>query len=203
VKTLRQLLIAERRELLALCRTFGAPEWNAPTLCTAWRVRDVVAHVISGDRELLGDLVAAHGDLDVATERGVARRRDLSTAELLAELAGSEQVASWSRVLPGLALLDNWVHHEDIRRPMGRGRAQDPERLKWVLRYARFAPSSRGRGLCLVPTDLDVVLGRGPEVVGAAADLVMGVMGRPVPWEALMGRGAPRLRQGPQSKDSR
>jgi uncharacterized protein (TIGR03083 family) len=196
VKTLRQLLIAERRELLALCRTFGAPEWNAPTLCTAWRVRDVVAHVISGDRELLADLVAARGDLDAATERGVARRRGVPTAELLAELAGIETVASWSRLLPGLALLDNWVHHEDIRRPLGRRRAQDPERLKWVLRYARWAPLARGRGLCLVPTDLDVVLGRGPEVVGAAADVVMAMMGRPVPREALLGRGAPRLLEG-------
>ena len=38
---------AERAEFAAMLREFTPQQWEAPTLCTEWPVRDVVAHVIS------------------------------------------------------------------------------------------------------------------------------------------------------------
>lgn len=42
---------AERRALADLLDTLAPAEWEVPTLCRAWRVRDVVAHVVHGPTE--------------------------------------------------------------------------------------------------------------------------------------------------------
>jgi Mycothiol maleylpyruvate isomerase N-terminal domain len=35
----------ERRDLTDFLATLTPEQWDAPTLCTRWRVRDVVAHI--------------------------------------------------------------------------------------------------------------------------------------------------------------
>ncbi|WP_240519506.1 maleylpyruvate isomerase family mycothiol-dependent enzyme [Amycolatopsis antarctica] len=39
----------ERADLAEVLSQLTEQQWNAPTLCTRWRVRDVVAHIISYD----------------------------------------------------------------------------------------------------------------------------------------------------------
>jgi uncharacterized protein (TIGR03083 family) len=39
----------ERADLADFLATLTPEQWDGPTLCTRWRVRDVVAHVISYD----------------------------------------------------------------------------------------------------------------------------------------------------------
>jgi hypothetical protein len=57
----RRLARQERADLAAFLATLSPQQWQAPTLCASWRVRDVVAHVISyGDlptRGLLAYLI--------------------------------------------------------------------------------------------------------------------------------------------------
>jgi len=43
----RRLARDERADLAAFLATLSPQQWQAPTLCPRWRVRDVVAHVIS------------------------------------------------------------------------------------------------------------------------------------------------------------
>jgi len=45
----RRLAREERADFAAFLATLSPQQWQAPTLCAAWRVRDVVAHVISYD----------------------------------------------------------------------------------------------------------------------------------------------------------
>jgi uncharacterized protein (TIGR03083 family) len=45
----RRLARDERAAFAAFLATLSPQQWQAPTLCTRWRVRDVVAHVISYD----------------------------------------------------------------------------------------------------------------------------------------------------------
>ena len=40
---------AERADVVTFLAPPSQHQWQAPTLCTVWRVRDVVAHVISYD----------------------------------------------------------------------------------------------------------------------------------------------------------
>jgi len=44
---------AERTDLVDLLVTLRPEQWEAPSLCEGWRVRDVVAHVMSFDVNLL------------------------------------------------------------------------------------------------------------------------------------------------------
>ena len=45
----RRLARDERADLAAFPATLSPRQWQAPTLCARWRVRDVVAHVVSYD----------------------------------------------------------------------------------------------------------------------------------------------------------
>jgi uncharacterized protein (TIGR03083 family) len=45
----RRLARDERAAFAAFLATLSPQQWQAPTLCARWRVRDVVAHVISYD----------------------------------------------------------------------------------------------------------------------------------------------------------
>src|SRR5829696_3067782 len=47
--TLTSLARDERAELADFLQTLSPSQWEAPSLCADWRVRDVVAHVISYD----------------------------------------------------------------------------------------------------------------------------------------------------------
>jgi uncharacterized protein (TIGR03083 family) len=187
----RAHLQAERRALLRLCRQLSPAEWEAPSLCAGWRVRDVVAHVLGGAHDA-ADLRPA-GGLDAWTARSVAKRHDWPTAALLRELETIVHPRGIERLFVAVLLLDNWTHQEDIRRPLGRPRLQDPARLRWLLRFGRLAPLWNARGLRLVATDLDVAVGRGPEARGPAADLILAVLGRRSAAAHLSGPGAARL----------
>ena len=188
----RQHLIAERRELLALGRSLGPGEWEAPSLCEGWRVRDVLAHVVGGERDL-DRIWRSRGDIDAANAMSVERRREVPIQQLLAELEEIVPVRGLARVFAGLLLVDNWIHQEDMRRPLGRLRAHDAERLRWVLRWARVTPYSRAKNLRLVATDLDLAVGHGPEVRGPAANLVMAAVGRSRETRDLEGLGLGQL----------
>lgn len=81
----------------SLTAELGDEDWDRPTGCPGWSVRDVVAHVVGLEALLAGDPepdVELTGDLDhVRDEMGrymethVAARRGRSVDELLAELA--------------------------------------------------------------------------------------------------------------------
>lgn len=192
LRNARRHLVAERRELLALCHVLGPAEWEAASLCAGWRVRDVVAHVIGGERDW-STLLQTHGDGAAANALSVERRAAVPVQQLLAELDEIAAVRGAARLFAGWLLVDNWIHQEDVRRPIGRPREQDPDRLRWVLRWARVTPFSHGRSLRLVATDLGYAVGRGLEVRGPAADLIMAVSGRTSAARHLEGPGAARL----------
>ena len=81
-----------------------------------------------------------------------------------------------------IALTDNMIHQQDIRRVLGITRTIPPERLVVALDFARWAPLIRGalraRGVRLVATDVDWSTGKGPEVRGPGEALLMVMAGR-------------------------
>lgn len=185
--TLMHLARAERADLLALLASLEPHQWDGPTLCAGWRVRDVVAHMISyeglGRRELFRRFARGRLLLGRVNDIGVAESRDAGPDELLARL---EQRLEPDGLTAGfgcrVALLDAMIHQQDIRRPLGATRTIPAERLLPALSFARFAPPIgafwRARALRLVATDLDWSAGRGPEVRGPAESLLMAISGR-------------------------
>jgi uncharacterized protein (TIGR03083 family) len=200
--TVIHLARAERADLLAFLADLTPQQWDAPTLCDGWRVRDVVAHMISYEglpgRELFRRLTRGRFRLAGVNAVGVAEMRDAGPDELLALL---EQRLEPNGLTTGfgcrVALLDAMIHQQDIRRPLGAPRTIPPERLLPALSFARFAPPIgafwRARGLRLVATDLGWSDGRGPEVRGPAESLLMAIAGRRGVVEELTGPGQPTL----------
>jgi uncharacterized protein (TIGR03083 family) len=200
--SLLHLARAERADLLAFLAGLTPQQWDEPTLCAGWRVRDVVAHMISYEglrgRELFRRLARGRFRLALVNDVGVAELRDARPDELLALL---EQRLEPSGLTTGfgcrVALLDAMIHQQDIRRPLGAPRTIPPDRLLPALSFARFAPPIgafwRARGLRLVATDLDWSAGRGPEVRGPAEALLMAISGRRGIVHELAGPGQATL----------
>lgn len=194
----------ERADLLALLRELTADQWEAPSLCTQWRVRDVATHVVSFD-ELSKAKTAAtffRGGLRPAKVNEIAlhKYRDLEPDGILDLVTRSQR----PRGLPtgfggGIALTDGMIHQQDIRRALSISRTIAPNRLVTVLTFSLGAPTlpSKGnaKGLKLIATDVDWTAGQGSEVRGPGEALLMAVAGRPQALSELSGPGLATLRQ--------
>ena len=177
----------ERLEFADLLAGLTAQQWDMPSLCTGWRVRDVAAHAISFDPLTRGEVVRR-------MIRGVFRRggpNALGVAEYADKPVGDlvalyRQYADPRGLTTGfggrVALTDGMIHQQDIRRPLGLPRAIPAQRLVVALNFAVWAPPLRGalrsRGVRLRATDLDWSWGRGPEVSGPAEAVLMAMAGR-------------------------
>lgn len=192
----------ERAELADLLATLAPEQWEAPSLCDGWRVRDVVAHMYSyedlGPVGLVRRFVRGGLRLDGVNAAGVAAHAGSGPDELLALVRAHQQPRGLTAGFGGrIALTDGVVHHQDIRRPLGLPREIPAERLRVVLDFARRAPTigaaKRIRGLTLVATDLDWTTGAGPVVEGPAESLLMALAGRRGVAAELGGPGLPTL----------
>lgn len=198
----RRLAREERADLAAFLETLSPPLWQAPTLCARWRVRDVVAHVISYD-ELGADgllVLAARGRFRTAriNAAALARYESHGPEQLLALLTAHLQPRGLPAQLGGrVGLVEALIHHQDIRRAVGRPRSVPAERLLPALRIALIAPDIGGlwriRGLRLVATDLGFAAGVGREVRGAGEALLMATAGRRGVVRELSGPGQAKL----------
>jgi uncharacterized protein (TIGR03083 family) len=199
---MRHLARDERADLAAFLLTLSPEQWQAPTLCARWRVRDVVAHVISYDeldtRSLLAYAVRGRFWSRRVNALAMAPYSTRSPEQLLAFLTARLQPRGLPAALGGrVALTEALIHHQDIRRALGAPRAIPPERLLPALRTALIAPDIGGlwhiRGLRLVATDLGFSTGTGPEVRGAAEALLMTMAGRRDVVSELYGPGQRKL----------
>ncbi|TQM13956.1 maleylpyruvate isomerase family mycothiol-dependent enzyme [Pseudonocardia kunmingensis] len=193
-----QLARDERADLAELLAELTPQQWDAPTLCTEWRVRDVVTHMISYEglrhRDVARRALRAGFRPSRLNTLGVIERGDEDPAELLARLREQLEPTGLTAGFGGrVALLDGVIHHQDIRRPLGLPRAVPAERLRPALEFARFAPPIgafwRARGLRLVATDLVWAAGRGPELRGPGEALLMAMAGRRGVVDELTGPG--------------
>lgn len=191
----------ERRDLVALLRTLSDDEWNAPSLCAGWRVRDVVAHLASSDVTPRITLLAAFFRNRMSVNRlnnaTVERAKDWPTDKLIDDLESTIESSISAKLLPRVMLGDAVVHHQDIRRPLGKPRTIPGDRLLATLRHPDpFAlPWRYTRGLRFVATDLAWSKGKGPEVRGPGEAIALATAGRLAALDDLEGDGLPTLRQ--------
>ncbi|MEU8415554.1 maleylpyruvate isomerase family mycothiol-dependent enzyme [Amycolatopsis japonica] len=199
MNTVARLARDERADFAAFLRTLSPHHWDAPTLCSEWTVREVVAHVVDYDaqrfRDLVGQAVRGGLRLNRMNALGVARKPDRTPEELVARIEQHLEPRGLTSAFGGrVALLDGLLHHQDIRRPLGFPREVPPERLRHALAFARYAPpvkaGKRARGLRLVATDLDWTAGSGPEVRGPGEAVLLSIAGRDVALDELSGPGA-------------
>ncbi|MFD5767464.1 maleylpyruvate isomerase family mycothiol-dependent enzyme [Streptomyces sp. NPDC127049] len=194
---------AERAALIDDLERLDEERWEEASLCASWTVHDVVAHLADTARTTrLGFLVGlarARFDFDLQNARGVERERGASPRETLARL---RQVATRRTTPPAPVdsrLVEEIVHGEDIRRPLGLSHTYPQEAVIRSLRLQARTPASFGGAKELVSrtrltaTDADVSIGEGPEVRGPALSLLLAVSGRRVALDDLEGPGLTTL----------
>ncbi|MCV6984793.1 maleylpyruvate isomerase family mycothiol-dependent enzyme [Mycobacterium shinjukuense] len=193
---------AERAELVEFLATLTPQQWATPSLCDGWSVKDVVAHMFSYEDLNAFGLVKRFikGRVVRANEVGVHEFAARSPDELLDYAGQHLQPRGLTAGFGGMiALLDAMIHHQDIRRALGRPRTIPAERLTRVLwltpRNPRLGARPRIKGLRLRATDVDWVHGRGPEVTGPGEALLMAMAGRPAALADLSGPGTATLAQ--------
>jgi uncharacterized protein (TIGR03083 family) len=177
-------------------------QWNSPTLCELWTVREVAIHTVSYDElstaGLVGRLLKGRLNTERINAIGVADYADRSPEQITALIRAHAQPHGLTGGFGSkIALTDGMIHQQDIRRSIGLPRTIDPERLCTALGFARFAPTIRGawraRGVRLVATDMDWAYGKGPEVRGSGEALLMAMAGRSAALDDLDGPGKAKL----------
>jgi uncharacterized protein (TIGR03083 family) len=195
---------AEREEFATLLEGLSSEQWDRPTLCEKWRVRDVVAHVIGYDAlsraELLRRMAKGVVTRGGANAVGVAEYARKSPEELTALMREYAEPQGLTSGFGGkIALTDGMIHQQDIRRPLEIPRRIPVERLSVALDFTKWAPRLLGalqaRGVRLVAVDMDWAYGKGPEVRGSGEALLLAMAGRRVALDDLDGPGKAKLAQ--------
>lgn len=201
----RNMVWAEQDELRELLASLATDDWDKPTLCGSWKVRDVVAHLISMNQAGLAGFLQATVSINWFNSTGVKRRASQTPEELLDAFEKVMGIRGLGRLVPPSAMLvEVLVHSQDIRRSLGLQREIAAERLHVLLprsvSVASYVPGFgftggrwRARGLRLCAIDLGWSWGTGPEVSGPAEALLLAVLGRTAALADLSGNGVPAL----------
>ena len=114
----RRLARDERADFAAFLATLSPQQWQAPTLCARWRVRDVVAHVISydelGARGLLARVVRGRFRPDQVNAAALVGKEQIKQ---LGHRTGSTDMGDVSQIMP--------VIHPYVVAATGRGHGED------------------------------------------------------------------------------
>jgi uncharacterized protein (TIGR03083 family) len=194
----------ERRDLADLLESLSDAQWDTPSLCAGWRVREVAAHLTlahMGPSRAVVEAVRARGSFDrmirdTALRRAATPREELVRA--LRAMVGSRRRAPG--VSPLEPLLDALVHGQDIALPLGLRRTMPLDAATtaatrvWTVRWPMsqaFDARRRLRGLQLVADDVDWAVGDGPRVEGPVEALLLVLTGRTAAvHDRLRGPGA-------------
>lgn len=200
----RAAVVAERRELADLLATLRPDQWDAPTLCAGWRVREVVAHTTMPFRtsrgRVLVELVKARGNFNRMADR--CARQDAAALPAQALLGSLRDNIAHPWTPPGSgpdgALAHDLIHGLDIT--VGAGLDRQPPSARVALVLAGMRPRSVAyfgvnlAGVTLHATDIDWSFGTGPQPVhGRAQDLLLALCGRRLLPGTLQGEAAARF----------
>ncbi len=197
-----RLAADERADIATFLEGLTVDQWELPTACPGWSVRDVAAHLIgydvAGITGTARDLVRGRLSVDRTNDIGVERARALGVEEIVQQVRAHLRPSGLTAGFRGgIALTDGLIHHQDMRRAVGLPRRVPAERLLQALPFALRAPTlpgrRLGRGLSFVATDLGWRTGHGPEVRGPGEAVLMAVAGRREALAELDGEGRERL----------
>ena len=197
-------IATQRRGLADQLESLTPDQWATKSLCHAWTIKDVVAHLVMPHEVSIPrftlSFVAARFSFNRASETLTARLSKRSTTELIADL---RRHADGHFKPPGFGseapLTDVLIHGQDIRIPLGLDTPGPIEPWRAVLDFVVTPKARRGFGARTLPavriraTDLDWDFGSGDEVSGPAIALALTIMGRRARIEDLSGPGAPEF----------
>jgi uncharacterized protein (TIGR03083 family) len=173
-------------------------DWHHASWCEGWTVIDVAAHlasVLGASLPRLGMRMARAGFFPPMANKQDVRRWSRRGAPAIVDALAEERPLAVASVYAKVGLTEAVVHHQDMRRALGRPRPIAEARLVVALDVVAKRPGTgtggrrRRRGLRLRATDVDWCLGDGPEVSGPAEALLMTLAGRRAAMSDLSGEG--------------
>ncbi|MDI6103097.1 maleylpyruvate isomerase family mycothiol-dependent enzyme [Actinoplanes sp. NEAU-A12] len=193
------VVIAEQRLAVAdLLAGLTEPQWECPSLCAGWRVREVAAHIAlapqsPGPVTMAVEAVRAGGRFHRLNHDLAVRHARRPSADLVAEL----RLHAGSRRLPAVTnyrniLFDILVHAQDIAVPLGRRLPMPVDAASagatrvWTMGWPFWA-RRRFRGIRLTATDTDWSVGAGAEWTGPIEAILLALTGRPAGLARLTG----------------
>ncbi|MEV6281251.1 maleylpyruvate isomerase family mycothiol-dependent enzyme [Kribbella sp. NPDC051770] len=188
---IQSTIAAERTDLVAVLRNLSAADWDRPTLCEGWRVRELVAHIVmpyrySTPRFLLGMLKSRRNFNRLANRQAAADAAALAADELTKTLEDNIH-HQWKPPGGGYegALSHDVIHGLDLTVALGIDRHVPLDRLAVVLAGAGEKQLKYSgvdlTGTRLQATDLDWSLGTGEVEEDTAENLLLRISGRRLP----------------------
>jgi uncharacterized protein (TIGR03083 family) len=197
----------ERRRVADLIDSLDEAQLATESLCTGWDVKTVAAHLVSplADGTVRPILLGLwRGSLARMVDERARRRAQMPAAEIAATLRDLADHQYWypPPKAASARLAEVLAHSGDIRIPLGLRFQPDPQLAATALEFLTGplslglgVPWGRLRGLRLHATDTDGTWGKGQEIRGKAAELMMAAFGRTAALYALDGPGLPLLRR--------
>jgi len=194
---IREAVAGERADLAEVLAGLPPEDWDKPTLCAGWRVREVVAHItmpfrLSTPRFLLG-MVRAGGKFDRYADRQARDDAAELSAQDLTECLRANINHPWKPPGGGDvgALSHDVIHGLDMTVALGLDRQVPTNRLHHILdtmkpRQVKYFAVDLS-GTQLQATDLDWSYGTGEPLTGTAQDLLLALCGRTLPPNHLTG----------------
>jgi uncharacterized protein (TIGR03083 family) len=207
VRVDRQFVFAavadERRQIATLIDELDDVQLATPSLCPGWDVKTVAAHLISVFSDSFWVFMRTalrRASMARAIDELARRRAELPTPEIVATLRRcADHPLSPPLFGPLDPLADILVHTGDIKIPLNLPFEPEPQLAAVALDFLTgrwpfgFVPLGFLRGICLRGTDIDRSWGKGAEISGPAAALMMAVSGRTALLHLLDGPGLPLL----------
>lgn len=198
VATANRLLAADMFDSLS------PDQWETPSLCDGWTVREVAAHLLpptdgfGSTWRLAVQLIRYRGDLDRLVDATARRDAQRPVVELARELRERASTRSSPPVIGAAGpMTDTAIHLRDAARPLGLDVNPAPASWLPVLDFLVSKPATRGfiprdrlTHLRLTTTDQSWSWGHGEEVRGTSEALALAVAGRDVVLPELSGPGA-------------
>jgi uncharacterized protein (TIGR03083 family) len=201
-----------RTRIADLLETLTPEEWDHPSLCEGWRVRDVAAHIPIGQEGLGSVLLGAlrhPGPLNHVIRETARSRGSRPTERLVADLRATVGARRPNFSVTYLEnLIDILVHGQDIAVPLGRSLPAPVDAAATAAaRVWSYRETRRGRkkshvfrnppydGYRFIATDVSWSAGEGSEIRGPIMAILLVLTGRPAGRSDLTGEGTVRLAQ--------
>ncbi len=197
------VIATERKALVSDLAGLSQDQWSAPSLCSDWTVREVLAHMTATAKitpaGFFGKMLGSGFSFSKLQAKDIAAEQGGSPADTLARF---EAIVPSRKHPPGPSdtmLGETIVHAQDIRGGLG---IQHEYPVDALIQVADFYKGSnlilgtkrRIEGLRLRATDADWSHGAGPEVAGPMLALTMAMTGRKPALTDLTGDGVATLR---------
>jgi uncharacterized protein (TIGR03083 family) len=199
-----QAIDAQRLALSEATDHLAESEWERPSLCARWTVRDVAAHLTLQQlsaADVVRPLVRHPGGMKRSIERAARKRATLPTEQLV----GGIRAMVGSRrhnvgVTPHETLIDMLGHGQDITVAPGRplpvppAAAAEAATRVWNTTWP-FRARTRFRDFRPVATDASWEVGSGPRPAGPMTAILLVLTGRAAGAARLSGDGADEFRR--------